>query len=287
MRNLCATRDAEVATIAARQHGAVTTAQLGAAGLDKYAVQRRARAGRLHRVHRGVYAVGHPGLSQEGRWMAAVLACGEGAVLSHRSAAALWELLPPRTEWVDVSVPSCSGRRRRLGIRLHRCASLDAREGRAPVTVRRRIPVTAPTRTLLDLRGTVPRWEWRKAVRQAEFRKLSLGPGIATDRTRSDLEGDFLSLCRHHGLPAPEVNVKVGRWTVDFLWREELVAVETDSYKYHRGQIAFQDDKARDLDLRRLGFDVRHFSEQLVNERPAEVAADLHRVLSPGPTLDC
>jgi very-short-patch-repair endonuclease len=110
--------------------------------------------------------------------------------------------------------------------------------------------------------------------------KLRLGPTIKRDGTRSDLERDFLRLCRRFGLPAPEVNVKVGRWTVDFLWREEGVAVETDYYDYHRGRIAFQDDHARDLDLRRRGFDVHRFSELQVNDRPAEVAADLRDALA-------
>lgn len=147
--------------------------------------------------------------------------------------------------------------------------------------LRRGIPVTTPPRTLCDLKRAVPSWQWRKAVRQAEFKKLPLGE-IETDRTRSDLEADFLGLCWRFGLPAPEVNVRVGRWTVDFLWRRKRLAVETDGYFYHRGRIAFQDDKARDLDLRRLGLDVRHFSEQQVNEEPAEVAADLRRALATG-----
>ena len=109
---------------------------------------------------------------------------------------------------------------------------------------------------------------------------MNLGAEIETDRTRSDLERDFLRLCRRYALPNPEVNVKAGRWTVDFLWREARLAVETDSYAYHRGKIAFQDDKARDLDLRRLGLEVRHFSEQQVNEQAAGVAADLRAALS-------
>jgi very-short-patch-repair endonuclease len=119
-------------------------------------------------------------------------------------------------------------------------------------------------------------------VRQAEFKELPFGPGIETDGTRSDLERDFLRLCRRHGLSAPQVNVNVGRWTVDFLWREARLVVETDGYDYHRGRIAFQDDKARDLDLRRLGYEVRHFSEEQVNERPAEVAEDLRRAVPGG-----
>ena len=109
---------------------------------------------------------------------------------------------------------------------------------------------------------------------------MQLSPRTRRDRTRSDLERDFLRLCCRFGLPRPEVNVKVGRWTVDFLWRDEGIAVETDFYDYHRGRIAFQDDHARDLDLRRRGFDVRRFSELQVNDQPAEVAADLRDALA-------
>lgn len=139
--------------------------------------------------------------------------------------------------------------------------------------------MTTPARTLHDLKGTVPEWQWRKAVRQAEFKRMRIG--FETDRTRSDLEADFLTLCRRFGLPAPEVNVKVGRLTVDFLWRRERLAVETDSYAYHRGRIAFQDDHARELALRRHGLDVRRYSEEQLNDRPEEVVADLSAALSP------
>lgn len=207
--------------------------------------------------------------------MAAVLACGEGAVLSHRSAAELWELLYPREGAVHVSIPVRNGRKQRQGIRLHRCESLVEET----TTRRYGIPVTTPARTIADLKAAVPEWEWRKAVRQAEFKKFDLGSSVQTDGTRSDLERDFLRLCRRHGLPAPEVNVRVGTWTVDFLWRTERVAVETDFYEYHRGKIAFQDDHARDLALRRRDLDVRRYSEKQLNEEPEEVIADLREAL--------
>lgn len=126
----------------------------------------------------------------------------------------------------------------------------------------------------------MPPWQWRRAVRQAELAGFRLGPGVEADRTRSDLERDFLRLCRRYGIPAPEVNVKVGRWTVDFLWRRQRIAAETDSYDYHRGRVAFQDDRARDLDLRRRGLEVHRFSERQVNDQPAEVAADLRDALA-------
>jgi very-short-patch-repair endonuclease len=261
--------DKQVAARAARQHGVVSVAQLRQAGFDKHAVYRRVRSGRLYVLYHGVYAVGHRGISPEGRWMAAVLACGDGAVLSHRSAAALWRLLPTPEGLVEVSTPVRSGRGKRSGIRLHRLKALDE----ASTTRRLGIPVTTVPRTIEDLRGAVPAWRWRRAVRQAEIGGLHLG--IETDRTRSDLERDFLHLCRHRGLPPPEVNVRIGGWTVDFLWRAERLVVEADSYLYHRGHVAFQDDRARDLDLRRRGFDVRRFSEWQINEEPDRVAEDL------------
>jgi very-short-patch-repair endonuclease len=271
-----APRDIEIAAIAARQHGAVTHRQLLATGLGRNAIAKRARAGRLHRLHRGVYAVGHVADSAERRWAAAVLACGQDAVLSHMSAAALWGLLRPVEGPVDVSVPTRSGRRRQVGIRLHRCGSLRLDQA----TRHNDIPVTTPARTIADLEKVVPKRWVRRAVRQAEISGYRLGAEVETDRTRSDLERDFLRLCRRNGFPAPEVNVKVGRWTVDFLWRQERVAVETDFYDYHRGRIAFRDDRARDLELRRHGLDVHRFSEEQVNDWPAEVAADLRDALA-------
>jgi very-short-patch-repair endonuclease len=244
--------------------------------MSRNAISARARKGALHRLHHGVYAVGHRALSHEREWAAAVLAYGEDAVLSHGSAAALWGFLRPISGPIDVSVPSSGGRRARRGIRLHRCKSLRADQ----VTKRRGIPVTTPARTIRDVEGTLPPRLARRAARQAEIAGFRLGVEAGTDRTRSDLERDFLRLCRRSDLPAPEVNVRVGRWTVDFLWRREQVAVETDFYDYHRGRIAFQDDHARDLDLRRHGFAVHRFSEQQLNEQPAEVAADLRDALA-------
>jgi uncharacterized protein DUF559 len=207
--------------------------------------------------------------------MAAVLACGEGAVLSHRCAAELWGLLRPQAGPIDISIPTQCGRATRRGIRLHRCTSLT------PDTTTRRfnIPVTTPARTISDLRGQVPLRLWRRAVRQAELAGYLLSSEVESDGTRSDLEQDFLLICRRAGLPAPEVSVKIGRWTVDFLWRSARLAVEADSYLYHRGRVAFQDDHARDLDLRRHGFEVRRFDERQINEEPDRVAADLAAAL--------
>jgi very-short-patch-repair endonuclease len=267
--------DRGIAKTAARQHGVVTVGQLRHAGLDKHAVRKRVKAGRLFALHRGVYAVGYAGKSQETRWMAAVLACGDLAALSHGSAAALWGFLALPVGPVDVATPRRSGRTTRRGIRLHRFKSLAPDE----ITRRYGIPVTTPARTITDLSGVVPPWQWRRAVRQAEISGLALGAEFATDRTRSDVERDFLRLCRRHGIPPPEVNVRVGRWTVDFFWPQQRLAVETDSYRYHRGTIAFEDDHARDLDLRHGGFEVRRFTDRQIRQESALVVADLREAL--------
>jgi hypothetical protein len=275
MTDLIAKGDSEMARVAGRQHGVISVQQLAAAGLDKHAVAWRVRTGRLHRLHRGVYAVGHRSLSWRGRWMAAVLAAGDGAVLSHHSAAALWEFIRPIGESIEVSVGRDTGRGRRAGIRVHRSHTLEPRV----TTWRHGIPVTTPARTIADLEGTVAPYLLRRAIRQAEIAGHRLGAGVTVHRTRSDLEFDFLALCDRHGLPRPEVNVRVGRLLVDFLWREARLAVETDSWDYHRGSVAFEDDHERELALRQAGFEVRRFTGAQLERRPDAVAADLARAL--------
>jgi very-short-patch-repair endonuclease len=211
--------------------------------------------------------------------MAAVLACGEGAVLSHHSAAALWELLRPTDGAIHVSVPITSGRKGRPGIHLHRCPSLIA--PRLLITHRHNIPVTKIQRTIEDLRDSslLPPHLVRRAIRQAEHKGIHL-EGVESDRTRSDLETAFLDLYRHHRISPPEVNVKLGRHEVDFLWRNQRVVVEADSYLYHRGSIAFEDDHARDLALRGLGFTVLRFTDTQLEEEPERVAADVVAALA-------
>jgi len=277
-----------IARIAERQHGVVSIGQLRRSGASEDAVRARVALGQLHRVHRGVYAVGHPALSPEGRWMAAVLAIGGGprgagsvlehwgAAVSHRSALSLWNLRPANQAPRDVIVSGNGGRARRAGIRVHRSLSLAPGD----VTLHLGIPVTTPRRTIADLReaisarrsGAVSGRELRKAIRQANVIGLPLGDEDAADRTRSDLERDFLRLCRRHRLPRPEVNVRIGPYLVDFLWRERRFVVETDSYLYHRGKVAFQDDRSIDLGLMRLGYEVLRLSELQIDEEPAQVA---------------
>jgi very-short-patch-repair endonuclease len=275
--------DQAIASIAGRQHGAISIAQLHSAGLSKTAVQKRHRLGRLHSLHRGVYAVGHIAPSIERTWMAAVLALGGGVseadsvVLSHRSAAELWGLLPTRGGPVHVSLLSRHGRRRRSGIYIHRPVSLGPTE----TTRRRGVPVTSPARTLADLRGAVPDGELRRAMRQASFLGLPIGSGVASDGTRSELERRFLWLCHRHRLPTPAVNMRVGPLTVDFCWAEERLVVETDGYRSHGGRAAFEDDRDRDLMLRALGYEVQRLSHRQVFDEAERVVAVLRALLIP------
>lgn len=247
MQEESARPDFKVAQIAVRQHGVVTSAQLRRAGITRSGITRRIRAGRLHRLHRGIYAVGHANLTREGRWLAAVLACGEGAVLSHASAGALWKISPPTSpSSVDVTVPGSNGREKRPGIVVHRSGTLT----RGDMTRLNGIPVTTRARTLRDL-------------------------GYGPEPTRSELERMFLRLCRKQSIPKPEVNVSVGPYTVDFLWREHALIVETDGYRYHSSPASFESDRARDRELMARGYTVLRFTYREVTEKPATVIASL------------
>jgi hypothetical protein len=214
-----------IAGLAAAQHGVVTTAQLVAAGFSRQAISKLVAAGWLHPHYRGVDAVGHPGLSAKGRRMAAVLACGPSALLSHSDAAALWGMLKPRTGWVHVTVPTAGGRRKRRGIHLHRCPSLPG----SATTRKDRIPLTTPTRTLADLKRVVSPGLHRRATRQAEFLGLDLGE-IVTDHTRSETERRMLRICSQHRIPPPQVNVPIGPHAVDLIWPDHRLVVEIDSF---------------------------------------------------------
>ena len=178
--------------------------------------------------------------------MAAVVACGKEAFLSHQSAAALWGISPTSPSFVHVTVPGSNGRRKRPGIIVHRSTTLTPAE----TTRRKGIPVTTHARTLRDLR---------------------YGP----EPTRSGLERAFLRLCREHGIPKPEVNVRIGRHAVDFLWRKERLVVETDSYRYHSDRVAFGADRARDHKLKLRGFEVLRFTDRELSAEPLAVVASL------------
>jgi very-short-patch-repair endonuclease len=285
MREESARPDALVAELAARQHGVVTTDQLRARGVSRSAVARRLDAGRLHRIHRGVYAVGHRRLTFEGRCLAAVLACGEGAVVSHRGAGALWGLLLPSPRPIEVTVPGYGGRRKQPGIVIHRSTTLSTEQ----VTRRRGIPLTQPARTLQDLRRVLTGEQLRKATRRALDLRLDVGAALdpEPDLTRRKLERRFLRLCRSRSLPSPEVNARVGPYEVDFLWRDLSLIVETDGFRHHGNRAAFEADRARDSRLQALGYRVLRFTYRQVSEDPRAVVATLRDVMrasgGPGP----
>jgi very-short-patch-repair endonuclease len=264
-----------VSRIAARQHGVISVEQLIACGLTHATIWRRVAAGRLFRVHRGVYAVGHPGLTDHGRWRAATLAVPR-AVLSHRSAAELWGLLRPRGGTPQVSVPYPAAPAKRARIRIYRSRTL----ARTRTTSAQGIPVTMPARTLADLARVATPADVRRATRAAEKRGLPLDPDHVSDKTESDLERDFLAICRRHGVPEPRVNVEVGRHRVDFLWPEYGLVVETDGYVYHRGRQAMRDDNDRDIELELRGLSVVRVDDSRIVEDPAGLAAAVLGLLS-------
>jgi very-short-patch-repair endonuclease len=212
--------------------------------------------------------------------MAAVLVCGDGAVLSHGSAAALWQIVP-RNEvaLVDVSVPTRAGRARRNEIRLHRPETLRSSD----CTRRTGIPVTTPARTLADLRRLLSPAQFSSAVREAEFRRLPIGNPGRGDNARSELEARMLALCRHHRLPQPEVNASVDRYIVDFVWADRSLIVEIDGWESHRTRSAFEEDRARDARLAVLGYETIRFTWRQVTDDARGVAKTIRLLLrAPG-----
>lgn len=295
------TPDAAVARLAFKQHGVVTFEQLRDAGLGAGAIELRVRNGRLHRLHRGVYAVGHARLSREGRWLAAVLSFGVGAVLSHVSAAALWGIRHSSSANVHITVPTPGGRHERRGIVVHRSLTL----GPADVEEREAIAVTSVSRTLLDLAGMLTPTRLERAVeRSLALRLFDLRaveavlaanprrPGAGTlaqivhtihdepSLTRRELEALMLDLCAAHGIAQPEVNVLVEGIEVDFLWRAQRVIVETDGREDHGTPTAFERDRERDERLTVLGYRVLRFTYRRLVDHPAAVAATLRALLA-------
>jgi hypothetical protein len=290
--------DLAIAAIAEPQHGVIGHPQLVALGLSRESIQRRVRAGRLHRIHQGVYAVGHKRLTQRGRWMAAVLAGGNRAVLSHRTAAALRQLLPQRDE-IHVTTPR--DLRNRDGIRFH-SQSLQLDE----VTEHDGIPVTTVARTLLDLAATEPD-QVERAFNEAEFRRLWDATGVAAllDRyprragsvqlaalvaaepigiTREELEQRFLALIDESFLPRPMLNapLMIGDRTFypDCLWRDARLIVELDSRAAHDTTSRFDSDRERDRLLALAGLLVIRVTWKHVTADARGLAADLRELIA-------
>jgi very-short-patch-repair endonuclease len=297
-------RDAAIARVAEAQHTVVALAQLGALGLSDSGVRKRVRSGRLHRIHHGVYAVGHGRLTRAGRWMAAVLAYWPTACLSHRSAAALWNVRPDNRPTADVSLRRRSVRSRR-GIAAHASATLTG----ADCTTVDGIPCTTLARTLLDLAEVVDRRGLERAIEQAEVLRLfdlravedllaraNGRRGAAVLRavladlaepalTRSDLEEGFLALCRAGQLSSPEVNVALvvddgPPIEVDFLWRAQRLAVETDAFGTHGTRHSFERDRRRDQRLKLAGYDPLRFTRRQILKEPDSVLATVAALLA-------
>jgi len=276
----------------------VSTGQLRALGLDRGAVAWRVKRARLHPVHRGVYAVGHARLTLRGRLWAAVLACGGAgaAAVSHRCAAAVWDLLPPPSGPVEVTTLARSASTPR--IRVHRSRTLDPL---TDIVLDDGLPVTNPTRTLLDLADVLTPLRLARTCHRAELlrqldaaallvpvagrRSIALTKAVndlairGPEITRSELELRFLELISDHGLPRPEVNARVCGFEVDFLWQHAHLIVETDGAASHLTPAAFEDDRRRDAVLQVAGYRVVRFTYRQVTSQPQSVGEVLLALL--------
>jgi len=266
-----------------------------ALGLTSKAVAHRIRAGRLHPLWRGVYAVGRPQVGQRGRWMAAVLSCGAHALLSHHSAAALWGMTRG-TARLEVVVPTGTTPRR-PGITAHRRAGLDVEDHRAV----HGIPVTDPAATLVDLGSCASTWQIERAINEADrldlidpealriaIESLSRRPGIGRLKrlldnqtfTDSRLERRFLAIVRSADLPLPETQAWVNGYRVDFYWPHIGLVVEADGLRYHRTTGQQATDHRRDQTHTAAGLTAVRFAESQIRFEPQRVKATLASVMA-------
>ena len=271
-------------------------------GLSRNAIARRVEQGRLHRLYRGVYAVGHRQGTAETRWMASVMACGPGSVLSHLDGAALWKIYKGGGARVHVTTTTKSGQGLQ-GVRVHRARRLDPED----VTVTDGIPVTTVARTLVDLTDVLGHDRILRAMREADFLRLLdldaltaavqrahgrrrlgvLKQALAHHRPgqiiRGELEHRFHELVRASALPAPETNLKITargrRYEIDCLWRGQQVAVELDGRAAHARMTAFESDRRKDAALTAIGLRPLRFTWYRVTSEPREVIAELEAVI--------
>lgn len=283
--------------LARRQHGVVARSQLLELGLSADAIRHRVAAQRLFVVHRGVYAVGRLGLTRDGRWMAAVLACGPSAALSHVPAGLLWRILERGDERPHVSVPSGSHRTGPPGVVVHRADRLR------PVT-RSGMAVTGLSDTIVDLAGDVEQRTLKAVVRQAvrahrldlrllqeqvslplsDWRKARVRNVLGlwlpnVELTQSEMEARFYELIAAARLPLPELQRPFGPYRSDFVWPAAKLVVETDG-RDHDSPVARQEDAARDRALAAAGFVVLRFRWADVVNRPAEVVREVRAMLT-------
>jgi hypothetical protein len=289
---------AHLADLAERQYGVVSYRQLRELGLSNGHVHRASKASRLRRVHRGVYAVGHQRLSDHGRCWGALLACGDGAVLSHRSAAWLWGFISSCPEEPEVTAPGRGHRRRRIHV--HRVAALADRD----CGTLEGIPVTAAPRTLIDLAEVVSARELSRAVDRAKRTgRLDLGAIDAAlasrnrtvgakllrkalalyrkpvfDRARSELL--LLEALEKEGVSPPAMSLWVAGCEIDAYWEAERFAVEIDGWETHGSRQAFEDDRLRQEELMLAGIEVVPVSARRIETEPQQVAKRLRILLS-------
>jgi hypothetical protein len=308
IRSESASRRAErlVVALAARQHGVVSRRQLVQLGLGQRAIDHRIAGGRLHPLHRGVYAVGHPVVSRLGTWMAATLAAGDGAALSDHTAATVWGIRDATRARPSVIAPR-RVERPRIDVR-HIVLPADE------VTIERGLPVTTPARTLFDLAATLTAQQLEAAANEAEIKRLtsptSLAallaryprrPGAESLRrlienrhaigrqvTRSELEVAFLAFLDAHALPRPRTNVEIdvgtgGAPMVDAAWDEHGLIVELDSYGIHATRRSFEADRDRDRALTVAGWRVVRITWRRLHGDAASLATELRALLrTPG-----
>lgn len=286
-----------LARLAETQHGVVSVWQLAELGYSKDDVGHATEAGRLHPLHHAVYAVGHRGISRQGQCLAAVLSCGDGALLSHRSAAWLWGLTSRFTSPVEVT--AASPRRTRTAVRVHSALVLTSDD----MASWENVPVTAIPRTLLDFAAIDPLYLGRALDNAQRLGLLDLVAidaliarshgfrGVARLRdaldiyrtasfTRSGLERRFLSLVRGANLPRPSMNLFIEGYELDAYWPAERFAVELDTYDYHGSTSAFEADRIRQENLKLAGIEITRITGVRMAREPSVVANRLRRLLS-------
>ena len=284
--------------MARNQHGVLSRAQLIEVGYKRHAIDHRIRTGRLHPLHRGVYAVGRPHVTDHGRWMAAVLASGNGAVLSHSSAAALWRMGLEIRGVVEVSLPSPL-QHLRPGLRIYRRPSLRSRH----ITTEHGIPATTPIQTLIDMALRLDRRGTERMVNEADkydlvhppelrraLEERTGEPGVAVLRdlldsrtfrlTKEELERRFLPLAAKAGLPVPLTGQWVNEFEVDFYWPDLGLVVETDGLRYHRTPAEQARDRRRDQAHTAAGLTQLRFTHEQVRYEPGYVRKILAQTAS-------
>lgn len=303
IRGKCSAREVDLvlAALAGKQHGVVARWQLVTAGVGRGAIDDRIGR-RLHPIHRGVYAVGYPVSGIKSRWMAAVLAAGLDAVLSHRSAAQLWGLLSPAGHWSEVT--RLTFFRSHSRICAHRSVLPDDER-----TVVDGIPVTTVPRAILDLAAVAARRQVERALNEAEVRGLTdplsipdllaryprrRGTAVlrelldenaeAGGATRNDFEEAFVPVLDSYGLPRPRFNADVavaGRFfSADCLWQRERLIVELDGRAVHGTRKAFEDDRERDRLFMAEGWRVMRVTWRQLRSQPSAIATDLRKALA-------